>query len=182
MAKPFTPAQVAPRAWPVVPDLIQPAVRLRGVGKAFGSVEAVKDVNLEFRKGAFTSLLGPSGCGKTTLLRLIAGLEAATTGEIEIGGQQVEKMPIHKRNIGLVFQNYALFPHKTIGDNIAFGLKHRGMSREIIGEKVRRILDMVRLPGFEDRYPNQLSGGQQQRVALARAVVFEPSVLLLDEP
>lgn len=166
----------------VFPDSIGCAVRLSGVRKSFGAVEAVKDVNLEFREGTFTSLLGPSGCGKTTLLRLIAGLETVTTGEIQIGGQNVGQMPIHKRNIGLVFQNYALFPHKTIGDNIAFGLKHRGVSRDNIKEKVQRILAVVRLPGFEDRYPSQLSGGQQQRIALARAVVFEPAVLLLDEP
>jgi putative spermidine/putrescine transport system ATP-binding protein len=158
------------------------AVRLTGVSKSFGAVEAVKNVNLELRVGALTSLLGPSGCGKTTLLRLIAGLEAVTSGEIEIGARDVSRLAIHKRNIGFVFQNYALFPHKTVGDNVAFGLKHHGVSAKAALEKVRRVLEVVRLTGMEDRYPNQLSGGQQQRVALARAVAFEPAVLLLDEP
>lgn len=157
-------------------------VRLDGVGKTFGPVVAVDSVNLALREGTLTSLLGPSGCGKTTLLRLIAGLETATKGEIEIKGRSVGGLPIHKRNLGFVFQNYALFPHKTVGDNIAFGLTHRGVDRRTASDKVRRALEMVRLPGIEDRYPNQLSGGQQQRVALARAVVFEPDVLLLDEP
>ncbi|MGI6853940.1 ABC transporter ATP-binding protein [Mesorhizobium sp. 1B3] len=143
---------------------------------------AVRSVSLSLREGSLTSLLGPSGCGKTTLLRLIAGLETVSTGEIKIKGRPVGKVPIHKRNIGLVFQNYALFPHKTIGENIAFGLKHRGIDKASAMQKVRQALDMVRLPGIEQRYPNQLSGGQQQRVALARAVVFEPDVLLLDEP
>jgi ABC-type Fe3+/spermidine/putrescine transport system ATPase subunit len=158
------------------------AVRIRDVSKAFGAVVAVRDANLVLPRGSLTSLLGPSGCGKTTLLRLIAGLEMASSGEIEINGRDVGRMPIHKRNIGFVFQNYALFPHKTVGDNIAFGLKHRGIDKATAAQKVKRALDIVRLPGIEQRYPNQLSGGQQQRVALARAVVFEPDVLLLDEP
>ena len=158
------------------------AVRLKSVGKRFGSVEAVRGVDLALPKGALTSLLGPSGCGKTTLLRLIAGLEYPTTGEIEIDGRSVGNLPIHKRNIGFVFQNYALFPHRTVGDNIAFGLKHRGVDASTRAAKVKRALEIVRLPGIEERYPNQLSGGQQQRVALARAFVFQPSVLLLDEP
>jgi ABC-type Fe3+/spermidine/putrescine transport system ATPase subunit len=158
------------------------AVQFVNVSKSFGSLVAVRDISLSLREGTLTSLLGPSGCGKTTLLRLIAGLEVVSAGEIEIKGRSVGRMPIHKRNIGLVFQNYALFPHKTVGDNIAFGLKHRGVDRVTAAEKVRRALDIVRLPGIEERYPNQLSGGQQQRVALARAVVFEPDVLLLDEP
>ncbi|RKF12685.1 ABC transporter ATP-binding protein [Roseovarius spongiae] len=157
-------------------------VELRGVSKRFGSVTAVEDANLALREGTLTSLLGPSGCGKTTLLRLIAGLENCSTGTITIKGRSVDRLPIHKRNIGLVFQNYALFPHKTIGQNIAFGLKHRKVPKALTMEKVKRALEIVRLPGIEDRYPNQLSGGQQQRVALARAVVFEPDVLLLDEP
>lgn len=157
-------------------------VELRDVGKRFGSVNAVRNANLALREGTLTSLLGPSGCGKTTLLRLIAGLEHCSTGTIRIKGRSIDGLPIHMRNIGLVFQNYALFPHKTIGQNIAFGLKQRKVPRSLTMEKVRRALDIVRLPGIEDRYPNQLSGGQQQRVALARAVVFEPDVLLLDEP
>jgi ABC-type Fe3+/spermidine/putrescine transport system ATPase subunit len=157
-------------------------VDLRNVSKRFGSITAVEDANLALREGTLTSLLGPSGCGKTTLLRLIAGLEHCSTGTITIKGRSVDRLPIHKRNIGLVFQNYALFPHKTIGQNIAFGLKHRKVPKTLTMEKVKRALEIVRLPGIEDRYPNQLSGGQQQRVALARAVVFEPDVLLLDEP
>lgn len=165
-------------------DRVQAAlvVELKDVSKRFGSVTAVQDANLALREGTLTSLLGPSGCGKTTLLRLIAGLEHCSTGTIRIKGRSVDGLPIHKRNIGLVFQNYALFPHKTIGQNIAFGLKHRRVPKALTMEKVKRALDIVRLPGIEDRYPNQLSGGQQQRVALARAVVFEPDVLLLDEP
>jgi ABC-type Fe3+/spermidine/putrescine transport system ATPase subunit len=158
------------------------AVRLDGVAKAFGSFVAVRDVNLSLRKGSLTSLLGPSGCGKTTLLRLIAGLETASRGEIAINGRSVGNVAIHKRNIGLVFQNYALFPHKTVAENIGFGLKYRGVAKAEMAAKIKRALDVVRLPGMEERYPNQLSGGQQQRIALARAVVFEPDVLLLDEP
>lgn len=158
------------------------AVRLSAVTKAFGPVVAVRSVDFDFAKGSLTSLLGPSGCGKTTLLRLIAGLEAPTAGSIEINGRSVDRVPIHRRNIGFVFQNYALFPHRTVFQNVGFGLKHRGVDAKSAAAKVRRALAMVRLPGMEDRYPNQISGGQQQRVALARAVVFEPDVLLLDEP
>jgi len=145
-------------------------------------VVAVEGADVTFEEGSFTTLLGPSGCGKTTILRMIAGLEATTAGDIHIGGRRINDVPIHKRNLGLVFQNYALFPHRTIGQNIAFGLKYRGVSRADQRDKVKRALDIVRLPGVEDRYPSQLSGGQQQRIALARAIVIEPDVLLLDEP
>lgn len=157
-------------------------VELKNVKKSFGLVTAVKDVNVTFDEGSFTTLLGPSGCGKTTILRMVAGLEAPTGGDILVGGTRVNDIPIHKRNLGLVFQNYALFPHRTIGQNIAFGLKYRGVSKSDIATKVKNALDIVRLPGVEDRYPPQLSGGQQQRIALARAIVIEPDVLLLDEP
>ena len=167
---------------PQIADAAAPAVRLRDVGKSFGSFVAVRDIHLSLRKGTLTSLLGPSGCGKTTLLRLIAGLETASRGEIEINGRAVSNVAIHKRNIGLVFQNYALFPHRTVAENIGFGLKYRGVPKADMAAKIKRALEIVRLPGLEERYPNQLSGGQQQRVALARAVVFEPDVLLLDEP
>ncbi|WP_420403494.1 ABC transporter ATP-binding protein [Nisaea sp.] len=157
-------------------------VELVGVRKAFGPVVAVEDANITFEEGSFTTLLGPSGCGKTTLLRMIAGLEFPTTGDILVGGKRVNDLPIHKRNLGLVFQNYALFPHKTIAENIGFGLKYRHVPKEDIRRKVTEALDIVRLPGVEERFPTQLSGGQQQRIALARAIVIEPDVLLLDEP
>jgi len=157
-------------------------VELKGVTKKFGAVTAVEKSDIVFEEGSFTTLLGPSGCGKTTILRMVAGLETVTSGDIYIGDKRINDVPIHKRNLGLVFQNYALFPHKTIGENIAFGLKYRGVSKTDTGVKVKEALDVVRLPGVEDRYPNQLSGGQQQRIALARAIVIEPDVLLLDEP
>ncbi len=157
-------------------------VELINIKKSYGSVHAVKNANVVFEEGSFTTLLGPSGCGKTTILRMVSGLADPSSGDIMIGGRQVNKVPIHKRNLGLVFQNYALFPHRTIGENIAFGLKYREISKSDAHEKVRNALDIVRLPGVEDRYPQQLSGGQQQRIALARAIVIEPDVLLLDEP
>lgn len=157
-------------------------VELRNLVKNYGAVNAVKHANIVFEDGAFTTLLGPSGCGKTTILRMIAGLETPSAGDICINGQRINDVPIHKRNLGLVFQNYALFPHKTIGENIAFGLKYRGVSKSDAVAKVKNALDIVRLPGIENRYPAQLSGGQQQRIALARAIVIEPDVLLLDEP
>ncbi len=158
------------------------AVDLRNVTLAYGSFVAVKDVSLSIRKGEFVTLLGPSGCGKTTILRSIAGLVQPTGGEISVAGRRIDNIPIHKRNIGLVFQNYALFPHKTIFDNIAFGLKYRKVEKSQIAAKVTRALEMVRLPGVEKKLPSEMSGGQQQRIALARAIVIEPDVLLLDEP
>ncbi|MFC2969726.1 ABC transporter ATP-binding protein [Acidimangrovimonas pyrenivorans] len=157
-------------------------VELKGLTKSFGAVKAVQEANITFEEGSFTTLLGPSGCGKTTILRMIAGLETPTSGDILVAGNRVNEVPIHKRNLGIVFQNYALFPHRTIGENIAFGLKYRKVPKSTFAEKVRTALDVVRLPGVEDRYPSQLSGGQQQRIALARAIVIEPDVLLLDEP
>ena len=157
-------------------------VELKGVSKSFGPITAVRKADVVFEEGSFTTLLGPSGCGKTTILRMVAGLETPTGGDILVGGRRVNDVPIHKRNLGLVFQNYALFPHKTIAQNIAFGLKYRGVPKAEASDKVRQALEIVRLPGVEDRYPSQLSGGQQQRIALARAIVIEPDVLLLDEP
>jgi len=157
-------------------------VELKTVSKSYGTVQAVRRADIDFEEGSFTTLLGPSGCGKTTILRMIAGLENVTEGDIQIGGKRVNDVPIHKRNLGIVFQNYALFPHKTIGENIAFGLKYRDVNKTDARSKVIEALDIVRLPGVEDRYPSQLSGGQQQRIALARAIVIEPDVLLLDEP
>ena len=157
-------------------------VELKGLSKSFGAVQAVKEADVVFEDGSFTTLLGPSGCGKTTILRMIAGLETPTRGDITVAGNRVNEVPIHKRNLGIVFQNYALFPHRTIGENIAFGLKYRNVAKADAARKVKEALDVVRLPGVEDRYPSQLSGGQQQRIALARAIVIEPDVLLLDEP
>jgi spermidine/putrescine ABC transporter ATP-binding subunit len=158
------------------------AVELRNITLAYGTFVAVEGVSLSIEKGTFLTLLGPSGCGKTTILRSIAGLVNPSAGDIEIAGRRMNDVPIHKRNIGLVFQNYALFPHKTIFDNIAFGLKYRNVPKGTIAEKVKRALEIVRLPGVEKKLPSELSGGQQQRIALARAIVIEPDVLLLDEP
>jgi spermidine/putrescine transport system ATP-binding protein len=143
---------------------------------------AVKELSLEVRTGEFLSLLGPSGCGKTTTLRMIAGFEEPTSGEIFIGGRAVVGIPPYRRPVNMVFQNYALFPHLTVFENVAYGLRRRGMPRGQIGHEVRRALELVGLRGLENRYPQQLSGGQQQRVALARALVNKPRVLLLDEP
>jgi spermidine/putrescine ABC transporter ATP-binding subunit len=158
------------------------AVEFRDVQIAYGKFVAVRDFSLSIAKGSFVTLLGPSGCGKTTILRSIAGLVDISSGQISIGGRRVDDVPIYKRNIGLVFQSYALFPHKTVFDNVAFGLKYRNVPRAEIARKVGQALEMVRLPGAEKKLPSQLSGGQQQRIALARAIVFEPEVLLLDEP
>lgn len=157
-------------------------VRFKGIEKRYGKVVAVKKMDLEIPEGSLVTLLGPSGCGKTTLLRMLAGLETPTNGDIFIRGKRINDTPIHKRNLGMIFQNYALFPHKTIFENVAFGLKYRGTSKEDIQGKVEKALEMVRLPGVGERMPSQLSGGQQQRIALARAIVFEPDVLLMDEP
>src|SRR5215475_3750615 len=158
------------------------AVQLNSVKLGYGEFIAVKNVDLTIEKGTFVTLLGPSGCGKTTLLRAIAGLVTPMSGEIIIKGRRVNDVPIHKRNIGLVFQNYALFPHKNIFDNVGFGLKYRRVERSQIATRVKRALEIVRLPGVEQKLPSELSGGQQQRIALARAIVIEPDVLLLDEP
>jgi putative spermidine/putrescine transport system ATP-binding protein len=158
------------------------AVELRGVDKNFGPVSAVRALDLVVEEGAFVTLLGPSGCGKTTILRMIAGLTDPSTGDIRIKGRRINDVPIHRRNLGLVFQNLALFPHRTVFENVAYGLKFRGVRAGDRAATVERALDLVRLPGLGDRFPAQLSGGQQQRVALARAIVIGPDVLLLDEP
>jgi putative spermidine/putrescine transport system ATP-binding protein/spermidine/putrescine transport system ATP-binding protein len=157
-------------------------VKFRGIVKQFDGVTAVENIDLDIAEGDLVTLLGPSGCGKTTLLRMLAGLETPTAGEMFIKGKRINDTPVHKRNLGMIFQNYALFPHKTIFDNVAFGLKYRNIPRDQIREKVINTLEMVRLPGVEHRKPSQLSGGQQQRIALARAIVIEPDVLLMDEP
>ncbi|MDZ7828157.1 MAG: ABC transporter ATP-binding protein [Halofilum sp. (in: g-proteobacteria)] len=158
------------------------AVELRDVVKAFGDLTALHRANLTVPDGSFVTFLGPSGCGKTTSLRMIAGLLEPTEGDIFVRGKRVNDIPIHRRNLGLVFQNYALFPHKTIYDNVAFGLKYRDVPADEVRKRVRDALELVQLPQVEDRRPNQLSGGQQQRIALARAIVIRPDVLLLDEP
>jgi putative spermidine/putrescine transport system ATP-binding protein/spermidine/putrescine transport system ATP-binding protein len=160
----------------------QAAVSLDGVVKRFADFVAVQRMDLAIETGSFVTLLGPSGCGKTTTLRMIAGLEQPSEGDIRIKGRRVNDLPIHKRNLGVVFQNYALFPHKTIFDNVAFGLKYRKIGKDAVRTKVTRALELVQLPQLGDRVPSQLSGGQQQRIALARAIVIEPDVLLLDEP
>jgi spermidine/putrescine ABC transporter ATP-binding subunit len=157
-------------------------VQFKGRMKRFGNVTAVEKMDFEIQEGSLVTLLGPSGCGKTTLLRMVAGLEEPTEGDILINGKRVNDTPIHKRNLGMIFQNYALFPHKTIFENVAFGLRYRAVPKAEIREKVTRALEMVRLPGVENRMPSQLSGGQQQRIAMARAIVIEPDVLLMDEP
>jgi spermidine/putrescine ABC transporter ATP-binding subunit len=159
-----------------------PAVEFNDVQIAYGKFIAVHNFSLSIEKGSFVTLLGPSGCGKTTLLRAVAGLVGISSGQIAIGGRRIDDVPIYKRNIGLVFQNYALFPHKTVFDNVAFGLKYHNVPKADIAPRVARALEMVRLAGSERKLPSQLSGGQQQRIALARAIVFEPEVLLLDEP
>jgi spermidine/putrescine ABC transporter ATP-binding subunit len=157
-------------------------VRLERVRRQFGSVVAVDDVTLEIARGAIVSLLGPSGCGKTTSLRLIAGFERPDAGRVLIRGQDVTQIPPYKRDFGMVFQSYALFPHLTVAENVAFGLKMRHVAKGERDRLVAEALAMVKLAGFAERTPRQLSGGQQQRVALARAIVFKPAVLLLDEP
>lgn len=150
--------------------------------KNFGDFEAVKDFNLKVEKGEYIAFLGPSGCGKSTTLRCIAGHNDITSGDVYLRGELVNELPPGQRDTSMMFQNFALFPHKTVGDNVAFGLKMRGVSPDIRRKKVEEILEVVGLEEMEKRKPGELSGGQQQRVALARALITEPSVLLLDEP
>ncbi len=147
-----------------------------------GKIVAVDDVTLDIAAGEFFSLLGPSGCGKTTSLRMIAGFELPDSGRVHVGGRDITDLPVHKRDMGMVFQSYALFPHRSVAENVAFGLRMRDVPRPDIARRVQAALAQVALTGLEDRKPGQLSGGQQQRVALARALVVEPPVLLCDEP
>jgi putative spermidine/putrescine transport system ATP-binding protein len=164
--------------------LVQPPlVKFAGVRKSYdGETLVVRDLDLDIRRGEFLTLLGPSGSGKTTTLMMLAGFESPTEGEISLAGIPITRTPPHKRNFGMVFQNYALFPHMTVEQNVAYPLTVRGVPRDAQKDKVARALDMVRLGPLGSRYPAQLSGGQQQRVALARALVFEPQLVLMDEP
>ncbi|PTM91491.1 putative spermidine/putrescine transport system ATP-binding protein [Mycoplana dimorpha] len=157
-------------------------IRFDRITKFYGALCVVENLDLGIKKGEFVSLLGPSGSGKTTLLMMLAGFEQPTSGSILLDGTAINAVPTHRRDMGVVFQSYALFPHMSVGDNIAFPLQMRGMGKAETGERVKRALDMVQLSALSDRRPSQLSGGQQQRVALARALVFEPRVVLMDEP
>src|SRR3954447_17367287 len=160
----------------------EPLLRIEGIAKTFGTFRAVDGVSLDIRAGEFFALLGPSGCGKTTLLRMLAGFEAPDQGRILLGGKDIAQALPHERPINMMFQNYALFPHLSVRDNIAFGLKRAGMARADIAARVDEMVSLVKLGGMEKRKPDQLSGGQKQRVALARSLARRPQVLLLDEP
>ena len=157
-------------------------IDIKGVSKNFGAVVAVDNVDLAIKKGELFSILGASGSGKTTLLRILAGLEMPSQGTIKIDGVDMTAMAPYERPVNIMFQNYALFPHMSVFENIAYGLKKEGQTKETIEEKVQRMLSLVKLEGYDSRKPNQLSGGQSQRVALARSLIKEPKVLLLDEP
>jgi len=158
------------------------SLECRHISLSYGTTEVLSDVNLKIEPGEFFALLGPSGSGKSTLLRLIAGFNRHQRGELLVDGQDITGVPPHARNIGMVFQNYALWPHMSVWDNVAFGLVERREKRDVIRKKVGEVLELVGLSQYGDRRPGQLSGGQQQRVALARTVVIEPKLLLLDEP
>jgi putative spermidine/putrescine transport system ATP-binding protein len=162
--------------------MVSVPLSLRGISKAFGTVQALKPLSLDVEAGEMVALLGPSGCGKTTTLRSIAGFEQPDTGAVYIGSDDVTELPPNRRNLGMVFQSYSLFPHMSVGENVAFGLKMRGISRADRDKRAHDMLKLVRLGDFAEREIHQLSGGQQQRVALARALVTDPTILLLDEP
>ncbi|RKX82075.1 MAG: ABC transporter ATP-binding protein, partial [Spirochaetes bacterium] len=150
--------------------------------KKFGNFNAVDGISLEIEEGEFFTLLGPSGCGKTTLLRMIAGFNSIDDGVIRFRDKILNDIPAHRRNIGMVFQNYAIFPHMSVFNNVAYGLKARKVSKEEIQKRVNEVLDLVQMREYKDRQPSKLSGGQQQRIALARAIVIKPDILLMDEP
>ena len=157
-------------------------LKVNNLSKSFGNVKAVQEISFEATEGRVLSLLGPSGCGKTTTLRCIAGFENPDQGEIYLDDRKINPFPPEKRGIGMVFQNYALWPHMTVYGNLAFGLQIRKVPKPEINKRIKKILSMVQLEGYENRYPRQMSGGQQQRIAMARALVFEPDIMLLDEP
>ena len=157
-------------------------LQLKQINKYFGRSHVIKDVNIDFEKGHFVTFLGPSGCGKTTLLRMVAGFYEPDDGEILLNGKRIERIPPYSRNTAMVFQEYALFPHMNVLDNVSYGLRVKNRPKEEIERRVKEALDLMQLKGMEDRFPNQMSGGQQQRVAVARALVMNPEVLLLDEP
>jgi ABC-type Fe3+/spermidine/putrescine transport system ATPase subunit len=157
-------------------------LKVKNLSKNFGKVKAVQEVSFEATEGRVLSLLGPSGCGKTTMLRCIAGFENPDVGEIYLDNRKITTIPPEKRGIGMVFQNYALWPHMTVYGNLAFGLQIRKVPKDEITKKIKKVLGMVQLEGYENRYPRQMSGGQQQRIAMARALIFEPGIMLLDEP
>ena len=157
-------------------------LKVNNLSKSFGKVKAVREVTFEATEGKVLSLLGPSGCGKTTTLRCIAGFENPDRGEIYLDNRKITSIPPEKRGIGMVFQNYALWPHMTVYGNLAFGLQIRKVPKPEIDKRIKKVLSMVQLEGYENRYPRQMSGGQQQRIAMARALVFEPEIMLLDEP
>ena len=157
-------------------------LQLKQINKYFGRSHVIKDVNIDFEKGHFVTVLGPSGCGKTTLLRMVAGFYEPDDGEILLNGKRIERIPPYSRNTAMVFQEYALFPHMNVFDNVSYGLRVKNRPKEEIERRVKEALDLMQLKGMEDRFPNQMSGGQQQRVAVARALVMNPEVLLLDEP
>ena len=157
-------------------------LQLKQINKYFGRSHVIKDVNIDFEKGHFVTFLGPSGCGKTTLLRMVAGFYEPDDGEILLNGKRIERIPPYSRNTAMVFQEYAIFPHMNVFDNVSYGLRVKNRPKEEIERRVKEALDLMQLKGMEDRFPNQMSGGQQQRVAVARALVMNPEVLLLDEP
>ncbi|RAI01578.1 spermidine/putrescine ABC transporter ATP-binding protein [Acuticoccus sediminis] len=165
-----------------MPDKLEPILKLDGIVKAFGGVRAIDGLSLSLREGETISLLGPSGCGKTTTLRVIAGFAAPDAGRVVLRGETVNKRRPYERNIGVLFQDYALFPHLTVFDNVAFGPRHRGLDAATVYQRVERYLGLVHMGEHAQRFPGNLSGGQQQRVALARALATEPEILLLDEP
>ena len=170
-------------AGPMAPAGLDALVSFRRVEKTYdGRVNVVQSLDLDIQRGEFLTLLGPSGSGKTTTLMMLAGFEVPTGGEILLDGRSLASVPAHKRSMGMVFQNYALFPHMTVADNLAYPLRRRGMPKPEIAAAVQRAIAMVKLTGLEQRYPAQLSGGQQQRVAVARALIFQPALVLMDEP